>query len=132
MYLLDTNICIYAMKGKYPRIAEKLLTIRPEQIKISVITVMELEYGAARSKWGDRSREALRAFLAAYDMLPFTVEDAVLCGGFREKLPSLGTPIGAYDIMIAAQGVSRGLTVVTHNISEFQRIPSISLEDWAK
>ena len=132
MYLLDTNICIYAIKGKYPRIAERLLSIRPEEIKVSAVTVMELEYGAAKSKWGNRSREAMRAFLAAFEILPFTESDADLCGMFRAGLASSGTPIGAYDIMIAAQGISRGLTVVTHNTSEFQRVPGIRIEDWAE
>ena len=132
MYLLDTNICIYAIKGKYPDIAKKLLSIRPEEIKVSAVTVMELEYGAAKSKWGDRSREAMRAFLAAFEVLPFTEQDASLCGLLRAKLAVEGTPIGAYDIMIASQGITRGLTVVTHNTGEFQRVPGIGLEDWVK
>ena len=132
MYLLDTNICIYAIKGKYPRIAEKLLSIRPDEIKVSAVTVMELEYGAAKSKWGDRSREAMRAFLAAFEVLPFTEADADVCGLLRVGLAFSGTPIGAYDIMIAAQGISRGLTVVTHNTNEFQRVPGIRLEDWTE
>lgn len=130
MFLLDTNICIYAIKGKYPSVAEKLLTIPPENIKISAITLFELEYGAAKSKWGDRSREAMRAFLAAYDILPFTPEDASLCGLLRANLAASGTPIGAYDIMIAAQGIARNYTVVTHNTDEFKRVPGIALEDW--
>lgn len=132
MYLLDTNICIYAIKGKYPGIADKLLSIRPEEIKVSVVTVMELEYGAAKSKWGERSREAMRGFLASFDILPFTEKDAELCGVLRANLAFLGTPIGAYDIMIATQGIARGLTVVTHNIGEFKRINGITLEDWAE
>lgn len=132
MYLLDTNICIYAIKGKYPHIAEKLLSIHPDNIKISAVTVMELEYGAAKSKWGDRSREAMRAFLSAFEVLPFTEADADVCGLLRASLAISGTPIGAYDIMIAAQGISRGLTVVTHNTSEFQRVPKIRLEDWVE
>ena len=132
MYLLDTNICIYALKGKYPHISKKLLTIPPEDIKISAVTVMELEYGAAKSKWGERSREAMRAFLASFDILPFTTEDAALCGSLRARLAMAGTPIGAYDIMIAAQGIRRGLTVVTHNTGEFQRVPGIEIEDWTE
>ena len=132
MYLLDTNICIYALKGKYPRIAEKLLSIHPDRIKVSAVTVLELEYGAAKSKWSDRSREALRMFLSSFEILPFTEEDASLCGLLRAELAARGTPIGAYDIMIAAQGIARGLTVVTHNTGEFQRVPGIVLEDWAE
>ena len=106
--------------------------VNPEDIKISAVTVMELEYGAAKSKWGERSREAMRAFLASFDILPFTTEDAALCGSLRARLAMAGTPIGAYDIMIAAQGIRRGLTVVTHNTGEFQRVPGIEIEDWTE
>ena len=59
MYLLDTNICIYAMKGKYPHIAETLLRIHPDEIKVSSLTVMELAYGAAKSQWSERSAQAM-------------------------------------------------------------------------
>lgn len=130
MLLLDTNICIYAMKKKYPGIIEKLLSIHPDQIEISAITMFELEYGAAKSKWGERSREAMRMFLSSFEILPFTDEDATICGQLRAKLAAEGAPIGAYDLMIATQGLARGLKVVTHNTSEFARVPGLQLEDW--
>ena len=132
MYLLDTNICIYAMKGKYPALNEKLLSIHPDEIKVSAVTVFELEYGAAKSKWSDRSREIMRMFLASFDVLPFSYEDAVTCGLLRAKLNGLGTPIGAYDLMIAAQGLTHGITVVTHNTGEFSRVQGLPLEDWVR
>ncbi len=131
MYLLDTNICIYAIKGKYPNLAEKLLSIHPDEIKVSAVTVFELEYGAAKSKWGERSKETMRRFLASFDVLPLTFEDAVTCGAIRAMLTAQGTPIGAYDLMIAAQGLSRNMKVVTHNVGEFQRVKGLSVEDWA-
>lgn len=132
MYLLDTNICIYALKGTYPKLAEKLLSVHPDKIKISAVTVFELEYGAAKSKWGSRTRETLRMFLSSFEILPFSDKDAISCGIIRAELASCGTPIGAYDVMIAAQGVSRRLTVVTHNTGEFERVPGIVLEDWTQ
>lgn len=132
MFLLDTNICIYAVEGVYPYIAKKLLKIHPDSIKISTVTVMELEYGVTKSKWGDKNRAVLRNFLASFDVIPFTGEDALLCGKLRAELIASGTSIGAYDLMIATQGLSRGLTVVTHNIREFERIPNLKLIDWAK
>lgn len=132
MYLLDTNICIYAMKGIYACLTEKLLSIHPEQIFISSVTVGELEYGVAKSRWGERSRNIMRAFLANYTILPFDENDAILLGRFRAELAALGTPIGAYDIMIAAQGAARELVVVTHNTREFQRIHELCLEDWTQ
>ncbi|MDD5939329.1 MAG: type II toxin-antitoxin system VapC family toxin [Lachnospiraceae bacterium] len=130
MYLLDTNICIYAMKNTYPALTDKLFRIPPSEVFISSITVGELEYGCARSKWGERSRNVMNMFLAAYTVLPFDRDDAALFGQLRAFLASSGTPIGPYDVQIAAQGLSRGLTVVTHNTSEFSRVPKLRLEDW--
>ena len=131
MYLLDTNICIYAMNGRYPELNRKLLSVHPDDILISAITVGELEYGAAKSKWGESTRQKLCCVLANYTVIPFVQSDAVLFGRLRARLAAAGTPIGAYDLMIAAQGVSRDLTVVTHNTGEFSRVPGIVLEDWA-
>ena len=130
MYLLDTNICIYAMKGLYPAVNERLLSIRPENIFVSSVTVGELEYGAAKSRWGDRAREVMRSFLANYDVIPFDETDAIHFGRFRAALAAVGTPIGTYDVMIAAQAFARNLMVITHNTKEFGRIPGLALEDW--
>lgn len=132
MYLLDTNICIFALKDKFPALKKKLLTVHPDEIAVSSITVFELEYGAAKSKWGDKTREVLRQFLSSYEILPFTVEDAEVCGQIRAALTAAGTPIGAYDVMIAAQGAARNLTVVTNNTGEFSRVPGLHLEDWTE
>ena len=130
MYLLDTNICIYAINGRYPKLSDQLLHIHPDDICVSSITIGELEYGAAKSRCGDRTRLIMHAFLSNYEVLPFTEKDAILFGQLRAQLALSGTPIGAYDVMIAAQGVARNLTVVTHNTREFSRIPGIVLEDW--
>lgn len=130
MYLLDTNICIYAINGKHPRLSRRLLTVHPNDIFISSVTVGELEYGAAKSRWGSRTRQIMYAFLANYTILPFTEKDAVLFGRLRAEMAAAGTPIGAYDLMIAAQGLSGNVTVVTHNVREFSRVPGIVLEDW--
>lgn len=131
MYLLDTNICIYAMKNSYPSLSKKLFQIPPSEIYVSSITVGELEYGCSKSKWGDRSRSVMNLFLAAYTILPFDHSDAIVFGRLRAELAAAGSLIGPYDMQIAAQGVARGLTVVTHNTKEFARVPGIQLEDWA-
>ena len=129
-YLLDTNICIYSMNNRHPRLTEKLLTILPDDISISSITVGELEYGAAKSRWGARTRQMMYAFLSNFNILPFDNADAICFGNLRAALALAGTPIGAYDVMIAAQGLTKGLIVVTHNIREFSRVPDLELEDW--
>lgn len=130
MYLLDTNICIYAINGRHPNLTEKLLTIHPSEIMISSITVGELEYGAAKSNWDERTRHIVRTFLASYDVLPFTAEHAVAFGQQRAKLVASGTPIGVLDLMIASQGVTSNITVVTHNTHEFAQVEGLRLEDW--
>lgn len=130
MYLLDTNIFIYFMKNAYPQLTQKLLSHNPSELLISSITVSELEYGAAKSHWGDRTREKMAMFLAPFTIIPFDTNDAVAAGKIRACLERQGIVIGAYDMQIAAQGLSRHLTVVTHNTKEFNHIPDLKLEDW--
>ena len=130
IYLLDTNICIYAINGRHDELTQKLLTIPPDDIAVSSITVGELEYGAAKSRWGDKTRRIMQAFLSNFTILPFDSSDAMIFGDLRAYLALAGTPIGAYDVMIAAQGLARDLTVVTHNTNEFSRIHDLKLEDW--
>ena len=130
MVLLDTNVCISLMKGSSPRITERLFALHPSEVAISSITVFELEYGAAKSDRSEKMRRDLAIFLAPFTILPFDTDDAVIAGQLRGYLAKLGTPIGPYDIQIAAQGLARGLTVVTHNTGEFSRVPNLKLEDW--
>ena len=130
MYLLDTNICIYFMKNTYPALTAKLLSCDPADLQISSVTVSELAYGAAKSNWGERNRQKLAFFLAPFTILPFASEDAITAGKIRSFLEKQGSPIGPYDIQIAAQAYSRGLILVTHNTGEFCRIPNLKLEDW--
>ncbi len=132
MYLLDTNICAYLMRGRYPSLNTKILTVPPSELAISAVTLFELEYGAAKANWGTQRLEDMRLFLSAFQIIPFTEYDAVVTGQIRAGLVKAGLPIGAYDIQIAGQGIARNITVVTHNTSEFSRIPGIKLEDWVE
>ena len=131
MFLIDTNICIYAMKGTFPSLGQRLLE-EQKSIFVSSVTVGELEYGAAKSRWGERTRQIFQAFLANYEIIPFDEMDAIYFGKLRAELASRSTPIGVYDAMIGAQGVARNLVVVTHNTKEFCRIPGLRVEDWAE
>ena len=128
--LLDTNVCTHFMKNAYPRLTEKLLSYDPAELLISAITVYELEYGAEKSSWGEKTREKLALFLAPFNIVPFTADDAVVAGSIRVYLERQGTPIGPYDVQIAAQALSRGIPVVTHNTGEFRRVPNLKVEDW--
>ena len=132
MYLLDTNTCIYFMKDIYPSLTEKIMSLSPEEICISSVTVFELEYGAAKSNWGDRTRHKLAIFLSPFTILPFDTDDAVEAGRIRGDLKQKGTPIGPYDVQIAGQGLAKDLIVVTHNAAEFSPVSGLRLEDWVE
>ena len=130
MYLLDTNICIYLMKNKYPPLTERIFSHDPSEFLISSVTVYELEYGAEKSSWGETTRQKLAMFLSPFTIIPFNGEDAVSAGRIRGYLEKIGKPIGPYDIQIAAQGLVRNATVITNNFNEFSRVPFLSVEDW--
>ena len=132
MFLLDTNICILLMKNKYPELVKKLLNSDPSEMAVSSITVYELEYGAAKSQWPEKNRNNVKLFLAPFSIIPFDSNDAIIAGEIRHMLKRSGTPIGPYDLQIAAQGLARGFTVVTHNTGEFSRVPNLRLTDWVE
>ncbi len=132
MYLLDTNTCIYFLKNSFPGLTQRLLKTDPNELFISSITVFELAYGAEKSKWGERTRQKLAMFLAPFTILSFDGEDAMVAGRIRGDLEQRGTPIGPYDVQIAAQALAKGLTVMTHNIGEFRRVPDLRVEDWVE
>ena len=115
MLLLDTNICVFLMKNKYPAATQKLLNSDPSEIAISSITLFELEYGAAKSQWPEKNRNNVKLFLAPFTIIPIDSNDAIAAGEIRQILEKAGTPIGPYDVQIAAQALARGYTVVTHN-----------------
>ena len=130
MYLLDTNICIYIIKNTYPHLSERVFSLTPSELSVSAVTVFELQYGAAKSRWDEQTRQKLAMFLAPFTILPFTTEDAAAAGMIRAALEKNGAPIGPYDIQIAAQGLVRDMTVITHNLAEFSRVPGLKLAVW--
>ena len=134
MICLDTNVAIYVINRRVPsvrlRLAEQLRL--GTEIGLPVIALFELRYGHARSNRRDESDRLLTEFLApGIAVLPFEAEDAEHAGDIRAHLESKGTPIGAYDCLIAAQARRRGATLVTANSREFERVPGLLLTDWA-
>ncbi|MDR2044095.1 MAG: type II toxin-antitoxin system VapC family toxin [Clostridium sp.] len=129
MYLLDTNICIFTMK-QMPGILERFRRSQSGGIAISSITLAELEFGVSNSKAYERNRNALLAFSTLVEILPFDIPASAEYGKIRAALGKAGTPIGALDTLIAAHAKSQGLTLVTNNIREFQRVDGLVIEDW--
>ena len=130
-FLLDTNICIYAMKARPPAVANRLARLRSSDLAISSVTVYELWHGVQRSSAVARNGLALVEFLAPLRQLEFDSDDAATCAKIRAELDAKGSPIGPYDLQIAAQALRRKLTLVTHSTAEFQRISGLKIADWA-
>lgn len=129
-YMLDTNIIAYAKNGNPPSVLKRLLSCDSGEICISSITLAELEYGICNSFNPDQNRIATMMFLSEIAILPFDSDAAIAYGDIRFDLKSLGLLIGANDLLIAAHAKSQGLTLVTHNMREFSRVPGLKLEDW--
>ena len=130
MYLLDTNICIYIINRSPKTVVDKIKTFKPNQIKLSAISVAELEYGISKSDYREKNKAALIDFVSGFDILPFDDTDAEVFGLIRADLEKRGKIIGPYDMEIAAQAIARDLILVTNNTSEFERITKLKIENW--
>lgn len=132
-YLLDTNVVVALLRNKPPAVRERYRAAQAagDYIALSSVVLFELWYGAARSGRVAENTERLRILLSGnIDLLDFDDEDARVAGQVRADLERDGQPIGAYDVLIAGQGLRRGLTVVTANSSEFSRVTGLSWQDW--
>jgi tRNA(fMet)-specific endonuclease VapC len=127
--MLDTNMCIYAQK-KNESVLAKLKEHWQEGLAISSITLAELEYGVKASAAPKKNSIALMKFLSIVEILPFDNGAAEKYGNICAFLRKKGTPIGTMDMLISAHAKSEGLTVVTHNTREFERVPELKLKDW--
>jgi tRNA(fMet)-specific endonuclease VapC len=132
-YLLDTNAVIALLKDE-PAIFRKRLrraVSRGAAIAVSSIVLYELWYGVARSARRRENAERLRVFLSGgIEVNAFDEEDAKTAGELRATLEGAGTPIGPYDLLIAAQALRTGATLVTANVAEFTRVPDLQWQDW--
>ena len=129
-YLLDSNTCIRYLNGRAPSISTKLQSCRPEQIFVCSVVKFEMLYGAMRSTAPHRMFAQQLKFFGAFASLAFDDNAANHCGKIRAELAEKGTPIGPYDLQIAAIALVHDLTLVTHNTSEFSRVLGLKIEDW--
>lgn len=102
----------------------------PYKTAVSSVSVAELEYGVSKSQHIEKNRTTLHKFLSAFEILSFDDRDAESLGVIRAHLERMGTPIGADDLLIAAQAIARNIAVVTNNVREFERVPSLRVENW--
>ena len=134
-YCLDTNVCIALINGSSAPVRARLKEVVAEGsvVCVSSVVLHELWYGVAKSTRQDANTERVRAFLAGpIEILPWDDEDARAAGEVRALLEKDGQAIGAYDALIAAQAVRRGITLVTANTRDFKRVDGLRWEDWAR
>jgi tRNA(fMet)-specific endonuclease VapC len=129
-YLLDTNVCVMYLNGHSISVRDRLHSISLAEMAVCSIVKAELFYGAMRSNNPTRTLERQREFLASFTSLPLDDEAAIIGGQIRARLASAGTPIGAFDLLIAAIALANNLTLVTHNTREFGRVEGLQVEDW--
>ncbi|WP_310602443.1 type II toxin-antitoxin system tRNA(fMet)-specific endonuclease VapC [Anaerosporobacter sp.] len=130
-YMLDTNICIYAIKHKPETVIKKFLEHSPDEMCISAITYAELMHGVEKSQAREKNRLAMTLFLSSIMILEFDCYAAEEYGKIRANLERKGTPIGPMDMQIAGHAKAEGLILVTNNTREFIRVEGLVVEDWA-
>lgn len=132
-YLLDTNLTVALLRNEPAKVRERYRAAEAsgDHLALSSVVLFDLWYGVAKSSCVPENTERLRVLLSGdLDLLDFDDEDARTAGQVRAALEMGGTPIGAYDVLIAGQALRRGLTVVTANTSEFSRVSGLACEDW--
>lgn len=131
MLCLDTNVVIALIARRNHRIAERFRAALAQGLAVPVHVAFELWYGVWNSTNPRENTERLIVFFSApIAVLPFDADDANEAGQIRARLKRAGTPIGAYDLLIAAQARRRGATLATLNGSEFVYVPGLLVEDW--
>jgi len=128
-YLLDTNIAIYVIKRR-PVEVMGVFNQNAGRMALSAITLSELYHGAEKSARVAQNLAAVEEFASLLQVLPYTAKASLHYGAIRTALEKTGRPIGVNDLHIAAHARSEGLTLVTNNVGEFERVPGLLLENW--
>ena len=128
-YLLDTNIAIYVIKRRPPEVLEQF-NQHAEQLSLSVISQAELIHGAEKSAKPEQNFRAIEEFCTRLTVLDYGAKAAAHYGEIRANLERIGTPIGVNDLHIAGHARSEGLTLVTNNLKEFDRVEGLRMENW--
>ncbi|NLO69463.1 MAG: type II toxin-antitoxin system VapC family toxin [Porphyromonadaceae bacterium] len=127
-YLLDTNICIYFLKGQFD-LHEKIAEIGKENCLLSEITIAELKFGAENSVQKEKNRKSIVEFIAKFDIIPiFPALDVY--AKEKVRLKTKGRILDDFDLLIGATAIHNNLIMVTRNVSDFDRLNGIVIEDW--
>ncbi|MCP3963281.1 MAG: type II toxin-antitoxin system VapC family toxin [bacterium] len=129
-YLLDTNVWVDYFNGQYPRVVRRIQGEAPTDLYLSSIVLAELRYGADKSRKKVANHAKLDMLQGEVQCLDFDRQAASALGRIRAGLEREGRIIGAYDMLIAAQALSRQLVLVTDNVGEFSRVEGLDVENW--
>jgi len=127
--MLDTNALSELIRNPRGVLTERLAALEPDEVCTSIVVACELRFGARR-KGSDVLTRRIEQLLGTLNVLPLDPPADEHYADIRAALEQLGTPIGSHDLFIAAHARSRGLTLVTHNIREFTRVPDLNVLDW--
>ena len=130
-FMLDTNICIYLIKQKPPKVLKHFKSHAVGDIGISSITLAELRYGVSKSLHIEKNREALDEFILPLEIADFDEKAASEYGAVRAELERAGKPIGSMDMLIGAHALALGATLVTNNTKEFKQVKNLKITDWS-
>jgi tRNA(fMet)-specific endonuclease VapC len=131
MRLLDTNICVYAIRSRPVAVYDRLARAEPDGVALSIITALELQVGAVRAA-AHRYGTMVQQFLGEFDVLPLDDSVREIYARERVALERRGEPIGAHDMLIAAHALALDATLVTNNEREFRRIKGLRVENWMR
>ena len=131
MYLLDTDIVIYSLKG-HSTVKKHLERNRRGAIKISIATLMELYYGAYKSQKVASNLGKIKRIEDAIDIIPLGRDSAEIFAMLKAELEIAGTPLDDFDLILAACALSHDLILVTNNVKHFKRIQGLKLENWTQ
>jgi len=131
-YLLDTNVCVDYLNGRYPTVTSAIQKCAPDDLCVSSVAVGELRYGVEKSVHRQRNHARLDVFLAEIPCVDFDRNAASVYGRVRAALEKRGALIGPYDLQIAAHALALGLVLVSDNVSEFRRVRALRIENWRR
>jgi tRNA(fMet)-specific endonuclease VapC len=132
MYFLDTNTCIYFLKGTYRSILKEFKKKKPEEIKIPSMVKAELLLGAEKSERKEANLDACKNLFEPFEIVGFDDQAAVIYSKIRASLEKKGKIVGPNDLIIASTVMARKGILISHNVKEFKQIPGLQLEDWVR
>lgn len=129
MYLLDTNIVIHCLKG-HEVVNKNLRSHLNDPLHISVVTLMELYYGAYKSQKVESNLAKIKTLENSIEVIPLGKEVVEIFGIYKAKLERSGTPLDDFDLILAACAMTNNLVLVTNNTKHFKRIEGLTITDW--